>query len=234
MPEWSQLERAQNEKLALGFYLSSHPLTRHEELFARYGTATVKDLAKLSDGQEVTIGGMVTGVKVRTIKNGRNAGAPMATFSFEDLTGSVRAVAFGQAYQSCSEDIQDDREVFLRGRVRRSGEAPELMVTDVVPVAAADERLASRVVVRLSSAGADDETLSGLKKIFGGHKGTLPVFFVLETPVGRVTLEAGISSRVKAGAGLARDCDLLLGPGHLAFENGKASGNGKRSRARRN
>lgn len=217
VPEWSQLERAQNEKQALGFYLSSHPLTRHEKLFERYATATVAKLSGLSDGQEVVIGGMISDVRTVTIKNGRNKGALMARFILEDLTGTVEAVAFSQSYESCKACIADDREVFLKARADLSGEAPELKVSDVIPVEMADEKLAQRAYVSLSDAGADDEVLAGIARIFKKHPGRLPVYFWLDIDLARVEVKAGGDCSIAPSGELLRECAELLGEGHVVF-----------------
>jgi len=224
VPEWSQLERAQNEKQALGFYLSSHPLTRHEELFKRYASHKVEELATLSDGREVVVGGMITGSRVVTIKNGRNAGALMARFTLEDLTGSISAVIFSQAYESCKQYIADDREVLVKARVDLQGEEPEVKVSDVIPVELADEKLARRACVNLTAAAADEEILKNIARIFKKHPGRLPVYFKVDTPVGKVTVAAGSDCRIAPSAELMRECATVLGAGRLEFAAGNGSG----------
>ncbi len=216
-PEWSHLERAQNEKQALGFYLSSHPLTRHEDLFKRYASGTIADLPGLDDGQEIVLGGMISDARRVTIKNGRNAGALMARFSLEDLTGSVSAVVFSQSYEACKEYIVDGREVLVKGRVDLKGEAPDLKISEVIPVEMADETLARRALVRLSAATAQRELLENISLLFKRYPGRLPVYFLLDTPAGKVTVAAGSDCRISPSHELQNECDRLLGAGHVIF-----------------
>lgn len=226
VPEWTQLERAQNEKQALGFYLSSHPLTRHEGLFRRYATATVSEISGLSDGQEVMIGGMISGARTVTVKNGRNAGALMGRFVLEDLTGNVGAVVFSKSYESCKGCIADGREVFIKARVDLSGEAPELKVSDAIPVEMADEKLAQRAYVSLSDTGATDEALAAIARIFKKHPGRLPVYFRLDTDLARVEVQAGGDCSIAPSGELLRECAEVLGEGRMVFAaaNGENGG----------
>ena len=45
LPEMPDVERLAEEKKALGFYMSSHPLTRHAGLLQALATHRVADLA---------------------------------------------------------------------------------------------------------------------------------------------------------------------------------------------
>ena len=55
-------ERLAEEKKVLGFYMSSHPLTRHATLLQALATHRVADLAGVPEKAEVILGGMITSV----------------------------------------------------------------------------------------------------------------------------------------------------------------------------
>jgi len=55
--EWDQRQRLANEKEALGFYISGHPLSHHEHLLKRYATADTLALQEVADAAVVRIGG---------------------------------------------------------------------------------------------------------------------------------------------------------------------------------
>src|SRR5205085_7975100 len=67
------------EKDLLGFYITSHPLTEHQTTLERYSTATTREALQLSEGVEVTIGGMFSRPQTVITKHGPSAGIPMAT-----------------------------------------------------------------------------------------------------------------------------------------------------------
>ncbi|MCD6404991.1 MAG: hypothetical protein J7M19_04130, partial [Planctomycetes bacterium] len=224
VPEWSESVLAQNEKQALGYYLSRHPLARYEDVLKRYATATVRDLQGLSDGETVVLGGTISAVKPTVTKTGRSKGEPMARFTLEDLTGSVSMVIFPPQYRESRDLVENDREVLVRGRVDLSRNLPDVKVSDVTPLERADEKMAKRVVVSLSAAAAGADVLEGIADVLKKHPGQLPVFFRLDTPTAKVLLAAGSAYRVDASQELVRECDGLLGAGHIRF----AGGNGGR------
>src|SRR5690606_3690538 len=68
LPELPDAERLAEEKKVLGFYMSSHPLARHEAIIEAFRTHTVDQLAELPDKVEVVLGGIIAGVKVRNVQ----------------------------------------------------------------------------------------------------------------------------------------------------------------------
>ena len=68
LPELSEAERLANEKKALGFYMSSHPLTRHATLLQALATHRVGELAGVAEKTEVILGGMIANVQVRNVQ----------------------------------------------------------------------------------------------------------------------------------------------------------------------
>ena len=90
--QWTEAEMLAHEKAALGFYVTSHPLSSHEEILRKYSTARTVDLRRYQDGQEVTLGGMISKMRTVVTKQGRNAGSKMAIVTVEDLSGPVEVV----------------------------------------------------------------------------------------------------------------------------------------------
>ena len=62
IPELPDVERLAEEKKVLGFYMSSHPLTRHAGLLQALATHQVADLAGVAEKAEVILGGMIVNV----------------------------------------------------------------------------------------------------------------------------------------------------------------------------
>ena len=66
IPEWPESEKLKNEKEALDFYFSSHPLAQHEQDLRRFSTHAVEHIANLDRDCEVIIGGMLTQLRIQT------------------------------------------------------------------------------------------------------------------------------------------------------------------------
>lgn len=109
------------EKEILGIYVSGHPLQEYEQLWRRNITKQATDFVYqeeddsigVNDGENVTIGGIITDKQVIYTKKGE----AMARFGVEDLAGTVRVIAFPATYKRFNTIIQNDAKVFVKGRV---------------------------------------------------------------------------------------------------------------------
>ena len=69
--EFPDVQRLADEKKALGFYMTSHPLTTHAELLQALSTHQVADLANVAEKAEITLGG--TDRRARRSRTSRRA-----------------------------------------------------------------------------------------------------------------------------------------------------------------
>jgi DNA polymerase-3 subunit alpha len=121
VPEYGKEELLAFEKEVLGVYISGHPLEQYEEKWRKNITAVSTDFiydeelgrAKLSDGERVMIGGMITD---RTVKFTRQNKA-MAFLTIEDLYGTTEVVVFPRDYEKYQNLCVDDAKVFVSGHV---------------------------------------------------------------------------------------------------------------------
>ena len=136
--EYEKEELLAYEKEVLGIYISGHPLEKYKEKWRRHITARTTDFdvddetgaAGVSDGQIVTIGGMITGKTVKTTKNNQL----MAFITVEDMDGSVEALIFPRDYEANRALLSEDAKVFVRGRVSLGDEAKGKLVCErIIP-----------------------------------------------------------------------------------------------------
>src|SRR5262249_1413520 len=59
VPELPSADLLKFEKELLGFYITSHPLTEHQNLMERYTTYSTRESMNCAEGAEVMIGGML-------------------------------------------------------------------------------------------------------------------------------------------------------------------------------
>ena len=78
VPELPDAERLAEEKKVLGFYMSSHPLTRHASVLQALATHRVAELAGVPEKTEVILGGMITNVQVKNVQKSRSGLTRMA------------------------------------------------------------------------------------------------------------------------------------------------------------
>ncbi len=216
--EWSESEMLAHEKEALGFYVTSHPLTQHAGLLDRYATADTVDLRRpeFADGVEVILGGMITKIRTVITRGGRRPGSKMGIVTLEDLKGSVEAVLFPEDLERYRPMIAADRVAFFRGQVDRRREEPNLRVSEVVPIDQASERLAQWVIVKLHCVGAEERMLQQIKDVCTRHAGRTPLYVQLTTPTGmQVLVRSNQPAGVKPDDALVRDVTALLGEDHV-------------------
>ena len=164
---WSTGETLRNEKEALGFYVSSHPLEQHRDTIDRFANCTVADVANLPEGARVVVGGMLSRVRQTIVKNGRSAGQKMAMLTLEDGVAKADAVTFSETFATCYMHLEVDRVVFLEGKVDRRREEPSIVVDKVIPVEDAASRLARAVKIVLR----DDASPNGNGHVEDGSGG---------------------------------------------------------------
>jgi DNA polymerase III subunit alpha len=114
VPDMDNREKLELEKELMGVYFSEHPLDKLAQSGKQVVTAYVGELGEEMERQEVTLGGMIGGVRVITTKKG----APMAFFQLEDPQGSIEVTAFPRVYADARELMRDEALVLVKGKVQ--------------------------------------------------------------------------------------------------------------------
>ncbi len=136
--EFPREEMLALEKEVLGVYVTGHPLEEYEEGWRMNITAMTTDFivdedtdeAKVSDGQMVTVGGIVSDRVIKITKTGKN----MAFVTLEDLVGSVEVLVFPKDFEANRDLLENDAKLFIRGRVSLGDEpVGKLICEQVIP-----------------------------------------------------------------------------------------------------
>jgi len=224
------------EREVLGFYLSGHPLDRFAGQLDRFADSTVDALAeRLADGWErVTVGGLVTGLKVISIrKEGPNHGRRMATFHLEDPTGSVRVVVFPDTFDAVHTLLEDDRPVLVTASPKGDGDHVELTAHEVVALEGIELRRASAMKIIVDLDAVDEARFEELKELLLRYPGELPVRFELVRPGKfRARVVPPVALTVAPSAELQAELAARLGGGRTELEFRAHPANGKAKRPR--
>ena len=158
---WSTPELLQNEKDVLGFYVSDHPLHAHKQVIDKLSSCTVVQASQLPADTQVVLGGMLSRVRPTVVKNGRSAGSKMAMITLEDAkSNKLDGVIFADAYATQHFHLELDKVVFLKGKIDRRREEPNLVVDEVIPVEEARSRLTQTFRVVLGAARSGERGAS--------------------------------------------------------------------------
>ncbi len=196
LPEFPKEEKLALEKEVLGIYITGHPLEEYEEGWKKNITAMTTDFlvdeetdeANVSDGQMVTIGGMISDKTVKITKTGKN----MAFITLEDLVGSVEVLVFPKDYEANRDLLMEDAKVFVRGRVSLGDEpAGKLICEKIIPF----EEIPKELWIQFPDKEA---YLSGEKElldILGGEEGNDRVVIYLRQEKAKKILPPGWNVR---------------------------------------
>ncbi|MEM8997998.1 MAG: OB-fold nucleic acid binding domain-containing protein, partial [Acidobacteriota bacterium] len=197
---WELLHQLNEEKSVLGFYVSAHPLDQHEKALATYGNVNAIDLPQIADGSQVIIGGLITNVRRITIQRGRSAGKQMAVLGFEDRTGPVDAVVFSESYAKYQGRLEEDRVVFLAGKLQQREDGPSLVVDRVLPVEHVNQLARGlRIVIdasRLDSQASDGSMLSPAERALGEIRDLFRESLIGDGPEVQVRFEVHVGDQV--------------------------------------
>jgi DNA polymerase-3 subunit alpha len=207
--EYEKGELLRMEKESLGLYVSEHPLHAIREQLRRKTDCAIGELERRRDGEVVTVGGLVAGLKQMTTKKGE----PMVFAQLEDMTGATEVVAFNSVYASARELLVPDEVLVVKGRVdhKQAGET-KLIAIEVSALEATPERREVRLKVdaRIAEAGLIRD-LALLVKEFPGDA---PVYVEAITSVGPKMLELGY--RVRPEPDFFAEAKALLGEAAVA------------------
>ncbi len=219
LPEWPDAEKLAHEKSVLGFYITGHPLARHETTLATYATHTLAAVGQLTDQQTVVVGGMMSAVKYSMTKRpSRTGNSRMARFVFEDLSGSIPCVMFPDSLARQSELVVDDQICLIEARVDRSREQAGLMAEKIVPIDRAPEQFTRTMVLSLESGTHTRAQLEQLRGIFQRYPGPATVQLEIRTaPGNRVFLKVDASLGVRAAPELVDEVNAVVGPNRIRF-----------------
>ena len=161
------------EKEVLGIYVSGHPLEDYAGLWKAHAGAKASDfyldeetgVSKVQDNQDVTVGGMITEVKIKYTKNNQ----VMAFVTLEDLTGSIEIIVFPKTFENYTEVLKEDAKVFIQGRASQEEDRDsKLIARSVVPF----DAVPREVWIRFADEAAFSEGNGDLMKLvdrFGGR-----------------------------------------------------------------
>ena len=137
-PEFSTKELLLLEKESSGMYFSGHmiddysshldtfELDKISDIIEAIANSETSDSDRYYDGATVRVGGIITGRKTKTLKNGDT----MAFITLEDRIGEIGVIVFAKQYQRLSSDLVDENAVVIEGRISADeGEEPEIILS---------------------------------------------------------------------------------------------------------
>jgi DNA polymerase-3 subunit alpha len=117
-PPWDERRRLQEEKVALGFYLSGHLFRGHEAEVRRFVKTKLADLPRIAESSfgavPVVVAGVVTSLQVGMTRRGK-----MVRLGLDDASACVEIAIFSELYESARALLKEDELLVVHGKVAK-------------------------------------------------------------------------------------------------------------------
>ena len=203
-PRWSDRERLQNEKLALGFYLSGHPFKSYEQEVRDFVTTRLDQLTPQPG--PTLLAGIVHSLRAQMTRRGR-----MAVILLDDGHARVELTVFNELFEEHRHWLKEDQLLVIEGKVSYDDFSGSLRVAaeKLYDLNAARNRFAR--AIRLTCNG---ESSGGrLRELLEPYRsGSCPVSVVYSTRGAMCEIDLGEKWRVNLDDGLIRSLGDWLRP----------------------
>jgi DNA polymerase-3 subunit alpha len=180
--QWPEGLKLKHEKETLGFYITGHPLRKYAAEVKTYGNATTGTLAERPSGFDVSIGGLVSALRMMRTKKGDAMGVVL----LEDWEGIVEVLLFPETFAKVQKLLDVDAPIFVRGKLDNDESASRILASDVYPMERVKELLSRTVTIRINTSVVPADVAERLQPIIDEKRGPAEVVFELEFP-GRFT-----------------------------------------------
>ena len=178
---WSRRRMLEEEKSALGFWISGHLFDVYRKELRHFSTT---GLAQLQPSRApVPVAAIVRGVRVITTKKGTRMGAVM----LDDGDTVLEAVVYGKDWDRLSEKFVPDYPVCATVRVRLNDGTGRVStaITDALTMEEFRAEHAKYLLITLDGRKMKKRTLKGIQKALAAHRSEIGVLLTIEVISGR-------------------------------------------------
>lgn len=212
---WERKHELALEREMLGLYVSGHPLDGFDEALAAQTDTPLTTIlgGELRHEQEVTIGGIISGVDRRFSKKD---GSPWAIVTLEDHNGaSVELLVFNKVYALVGSMIAEDNIVLAKAHVSIREDRMSLFCDDMkMPdLGVAGGGVPLRLTMRTDQCSMSN--IAKLKEVLVANPGDSDVYLNLVDGENSTIMVLGEHLRVDRSGSLMGDLKATMGPGIL-------------------
>ena len=206
------------EKEATGLYLSGHPMDEYEGFLSSSGICRSTDVIshRYRDGARVSLAGIVSGFKVRQLKNNNLLGAGL----LEDIDGTVPITVFASPLAQFKPLLTSGEPLIISGRLsEREDRDTEIILekAERIPESAKNQPKAAKykqgLYLKLKNTACAE--FDAVKSVLSKNRGDAPVIIYC-SETGR-KLEAPASLRVSPSEALFEQLGGIIGKENVKF-----------------
>ena len=184
---WSDIERLNRERDLVGIYLSAHPLDEYKVILdslCNTSCQELEDIQKLSDREQVVLGGIVTGIRQKYTKTGK----PCGFITIEDFNGSGVLALFGEDWGRWAGMFVEGSTVYVLGELKqrfRDSNIFDLKVTDVNYMQTVKDKILTKLTISINTDKLDSQVVEELNELIKEYPGKTQLFFQLRDSQGK-------------------------------------------------
>ena len=177
---WSDLERLNQERDLVGIYLSAHPLDEYAVILKHYCTTNISKVQSkdesLRNMESVKFGGIVSGRRVGTSKNGNAYGI----IKMEDFENSGEIALFGQDWLKWQHFFVEGTGLYITAKMqarRYDPKAVDLVILDIQLLSEVRDTLVKRIVIDVPVDRLEVPMVESLAEIVKENPGNTELYF---------------------------------------------------------
>ena len=188
---WTRAQLLLAEKTALGFYVTSHPLSSYSEAVQSAKALKSVDVSSITSGSRVTLAGIIGDLQPKTTKKGDR----FALLRLEDEAGGTKCVLWPETYRKFSVLIKNEMAALMTGRIEISEDGPPSLIVDHIQ--SLEDVAKARELVVLCVPRPDDpaQVFDGILHLINTHPGSCEVEL-------EALLDDGARVRIKVNSSL--------------------------------
>lgn len=193
---WSDIERLNKERELVGIYLSAHPLDEFAVVLNNMCNTKcpeISDKEELAKRGEVTVGGIVTGVRESFTKK---SGKPCGFIMIEDFSGSGELALFGETWGKWRGMFSLGCSVFITANVVQKGaNYYDFNIADIQYLQTVKDKRIEKLTIDIDAQKITEVQVSDLMELVKENPGSTNLFVQLKSQEHRrnVTMRSGLS-----------------------------------------
>jgi DNA polymerase-3 subunit alpha len=208
--EWEETELLKNEKDALGFYITGHPLTKYDTVLSRLKARKTGDLEHATDKSEVLIGGILRAVRKKNVKS---SGELMAYVTLEDDEGSVEVIVFPSLYKAVYELLKKDAIVLVKGSIDKDEKGVRVRGLEISNLEDAGRKSVKRMEISLRETADSRNSLQNIRSLVTEYPGDCQLYLRITSSKSHTLIATGIS--IKPDTALVNRLETMIGKGAI-------------------
>jgi DNA polymerase-3 subunit alpha len=223
-PPWSERERLQEEKQALGFYLSGHPYNAYRGELQQFVRTSLAKLQPAAEGEGASRAQLIAGI-VESVRWANTQSGRMLVIRLGDGTATQEVTVYNELAEQARALVKEDALLVVEARVRlirRSGDEGEetfmrVSADKLYDLAAARGRFA-RSITLVCNGGSNGTRLRELLSPY--RAGSCPVSILYSNRDAQCRIDLGEDWRVRLDDMLVESLSQWLQPENVQIRYG--------------